>query len=85
MLKRIAIGSHRDVAKAFRIFGVILSYPMAFEVSSSNRASKVSLAVMTMLLNWEEGVGNVDDNLKLLEVNVELKNLLNALELAWGV
>ena len=53
-------------------------------MSNADKASKVLPAVIVIVHNCDEGVGSTDRNLKSLLVNDELKNLLNAFEIAQG-
>ena len=49
LMNKRAIGSHRDVVHALRIFGLTLSHPIAFVMSNADNASKVSSAVIVMV------------------------------------
>ena len=53
-------------------------------MSNADNPSKVSLALSMMVHICNEGVGSTDSSLKLLLLKVELKNLLKALDIAWG-
>ena len=66
LLKRSATGSHSDVAHLLRTLGLMLLHPMAYSVSSAQRASKVSPVVMTMLMlhNCDEGVGRLEGSVE---------------------
>ena len=57
-LKRAVIGFDKEVAQAFKIFELMLSYPMALSGLMFARASKVSWKLIVIEFSCFDGANN---------------------------